>query len=1268
MQAQYDYIVIGAGSAGCAVAARLADSRVGSVALLEAGGHDFNPAITIPIGIASTVPKPGPFNYGYATEPQPALNERVGYQPRGRGLGGSSSINGMIYIRGVPSDYERWAADGCDGWGWEDVLPYFKRAERNERLGGQAEDAWHGGQGPLDVVDTRSINPFDRRFLQAAECAGLRYNPDFNGPEQEGVGFFQRTQRDGERWNAARAYLHQGNRQSINGGRDNLAVLTDTQALRIVFEGKRAVGVLVERGGEQFTLRARREVILSGGTFGSAQLLMVSGVGPAAHLRSHGIAVVHDAPGVGQNLQEHPNLKVQERVFSTDLYAFSVRGAIRLYGEWRRYKRERFGMFASNIAETGGFIKSDPSLADPDLQLHFSTALSDPAARSAHGYSLHVCVLRPHSRGQVLLASPEVRQAPRIDQNLLADARDVESMLAGLRVVRRILDQQPFRRLGGRPHNYAGLRFDGSDDAAVREFIRARTDIIFHPVGTCRMGGDAASVVDPQLRVRGVEGLRVADASIMPTLIGGNTNATAIMIGEKAADLVRGIERASGVVFVQPRAAAAQPAAATAMPEAIAPAARTNHHRLAALAAGLAMATSAQAADAPAMATQPKPASAITAAANAAVLQQLPFDDRADYEAAQRGLVVPFRGQIHDAQGRVVWDTATYDFQQTPWTAASGVAGSGQSAGMIRVADQKPQVRADTQAKVPDSVNPSLWRQAQLNNYAGLFRVADRVYQVRGLDLANMTIIEGQRGIIVVDTLTSAETAKAALDLYYANRPRKPVVAVIYTHSHADHFGGVRGVVDEADVKAGKVAIYAPDGFMHEAASENVFAGNAMFRRALYQAGSGVPRNERGQLDTGIGKSGSIGGTLSLIAPTVLITKPYETRRIDGVEVEFQFTPGTEAPAEMNFYLPQMRVLCMAENATRTMHNILTPRGALVRDPKAWGKFLDESLVRYGDRAEVLVAQHNWPTWGGENIRTLLADQRDMYTYLNDRTLHLLNQGKTPMEISEAMQKLPGNLEKTWYTRGYYGSLSFNSRAVYQRYLGFYDGNPAHLNPLPPVEGGKRYVEAMGGADNVLKLMQSAMQKGDYRWAAEVGNHLVFAAPDNKAARDAQADALEQLGYQAESSLWRNMYLMGASELRNGTRPLPGRNAADMVRALEPSMFFDFMGVRLDSEKAQGHDMTLNWVFSDLKKPFAVTLRNGVLTYREGVRNPRADVTVTMTKPTLDRINLRQIDLKTALAQGTIKVEGDGNKLGELMGMMTVFDPSFEIVTPNLKR
>jgi choline dehydrogenase-like flavoprotein len=549
MRNEYDYIVVGAGSAGCAVAGRLADSNVGTIALLETGGHDFERAVTIPLGFASTVPKAGPLNYGYVTEPQPALNGRRGFQPRGRGLGGSSSINGMVYIRGVASDYDRWAAAGCDGWGWNDVLPYFKRSECNERLAGSAEDALHGGRGPLHVVDTRSTNPFDRRFIQAAECAGLPYNADFNGPEQNGVGFYQRTQRDGERWNAARAYIHRGNPQSINGGRDNLDVLTNTQALRVVFEGKRAVGVVVERDGKPCTLRARREIILSAGTFGSAQLLMVSGVGPAAHLKSVGIPVVHDAPGVGQNLQEHPAIKLQQRVFSTDLYAASLRGALRLLGEWRRYQRDRYGMFASNVAETGAFFKTNPALPAADIQLHFATTLNDKAARRLHGYCLSVCVLRPHSRGEVRLVSADARIPLSIDQNLMADKRDVDTLIAGLGIASRILDQPPLARLGPTRHNYAGLRFDGTDDDKAREFIRAYTDIIYHPIGTCRMGSDAASVVDPQLRVRGVEGLRVADASVMPDLIGGNTNAPSIMIGEKAADLVRGIERMQGTPF-----------------------------------------------------------------------------------------------------------------------------------------------------------------------------------------------------------------------------------------------------------------------------------------------------------------------------------------------------------------------------------------------------------------------------------------------------------------------------------------------------------------------------------------------------------------------------------------------------------------------------------------------------------------------------------------------------------------------------------------------
>lgn len=631
-------------------------------------------------------------------------------------------------------------------------------------------------------------------------------------------------------------------------------------------------------------------------------------------------------------------------------------------------------------------------------------------------------------------------------------------------------------------------------------------------------------------------------------------------------------------------------------------------------------------------AAQPKPASPATAARNSGVLQQLPFADREDYASATRGLIAPYRGNTVNAAGQVVWSPQAYDF-----------------------------LRAE---QSPATVNPSLWRQAQLNAYAGLFQVTDRVYQVRGLDLANLTIVEGDTGLILIDALATTETARAALELYYQSRPRKPVLAVIYTHSHIDHFGGVRGVVDEAEVKAGKVAIYAPAGFLQEAVSENVFAGTAMLRRSYYQGATMVPRSERGQVDAGIGKGAPKHGTFGLIAPTVVLTQPVETHRIDGVDVEFQLTPGTEAPAEMNLWLPQFKALCMAENATPTMHNILTPRGAPVRDAKAWGKYLDDSLVRYGEKAEVLFAQHNWPTWGGARIRSLLADQRDMYTWLNDRTLHLLNLGLTPTEIAEAMRKLPGNLEKKWYTRGYYGSLSFNARAVYQRYLGFYDANPANLDPLTPADAGKRYVAAMGGADAVLKQMRAAMDQGDYRWAVQLGNHLVFADPANVAARNLQADALEQLGYQSESSLWRNMYVTGAHELRAGVHTESGNRAADLVRALEPSMFFDLLAVRLDSDKAQGHDMLLNWVFTDRKAPFALTLRNGVLTYREGRLHDRADATIHMSKDTLDRINLRQVELAAAVQNGDVRIEGDGGKLGQLMGMLVTFRPDFNIVTP----
>ena len=386
---------------------------------------------------------------------------------------------------------------------------------------------------------------------------------------------------------------------------------------------------------------------------------------------------------------------------------------------------------------------------------------------------------------------------------------------------------------------------------------------------------------------------------------------------------------------------------------------------------------------------------------------------------------------------------------------------------------------------------------------------------------------------------------------------------------------------------------------------------------------------------------------------------------MDGVPIEFQLTPDTEAPSEMHLYLPRQHALCMAENATPMMHNLLTPRGAQVRDAKGWSKYLDDSLARYGDKAEVMFTQHSWPTWGGDNIRTLLADQRDMYAFMNDRTLHLLNKGMTPTQIAEAIRKLPGDLDRKWHTRGYYGVLSFNVRAVYQRYMGFYDGNPANLDPLPPQETARRYVAAMGGAAAVLAQMGEAMDRGDYRWAVQLGNHLVFADAGNAQAREAQADALEQLAYQSESANWRNMYLSGAADLRNGVPELASRATEDLVKAATPAMFFDYMAVRLDAEKAQGHHMTLNWRFDgDVRQSFALTLRNGVLTHRDNAQHAKADVSVRMSKAVLDRISLKQTDFASALRQGEISVEGEAGKLTELLGMMDSFKPAFNIVTP----
>jgi len=545
----FDYIVIGAGSAGCALAGRLADQPGQTVALLETGPHDHHPSVWTPLAIARTVPNAGPRNYGLRTVPQAGLNGRPSYQPRGRGLGGSSSINAMLYVRGHRSDYDRWAELGAEGWGYDAVLPYFRRSECNQRNAGR-DDAWHGGSGPLHVSDLRTPNPFSRRFVQAAAQAGLPLNNDFNGAEQEGVGLYQATQYNGERWNAARAYLHRGNRADAgyNAGRANLDVMVDTQALRIVFEGKRAVGVEIVRDGQRQTLRARREVIVSAGAFHSPQLLMASGIGPGDHLRSLGIDVVHDLPGVGENLQDHLDVIIGKPVASWHLYGYSLRGVARMAGEVMRYRWRRTGMLASPVAEAGAFVKTRPGLAAPDLQLHFAPALLGNSevfrngkgnGRPGHGYSCHACVLRPESRGTVRLQSADMRETPLIDPRFLSAPSDLDGMVAGVKLMRRIFAQAALGDRSASDPLDALLGPGEGDDQAIRDFVRGNADTIYHPVGTCKMGVDAMAVVDPQLRVHGVAGLRVVDASVMPTLIGGNTNAPTIMIAERAADLLR---------------------------------------------------------------------------------------------------------------------------------------------------------------------------------------------------------------------------------------------------------------------------------------------------------------------------------------------------------------------------------------------------------------------------------------------------------------------------------------------------------------------------------------------------------------------------------------------------------------------------------------------------------------------------------------------------------------------------------------------------------
>ncbi|MCY1740520.1 alkyl/aryl-sulfatase [Ensifer sp. SL37] len=632
--------------------------------------------------------------------------------------------------------------------------------------------------------------------------------------------------------------------------------------------------------------------------------------------------------------------------------------------------------------------------------------------------------------------------------------------------------------------------------------------------------------------------------------------------------------------------------------------------------------------------SQPKPATEATKAANKAIADYLDFSDRTDFENADRGFIAkPENLTIVDDKGVVAWDLEQY----------------------------KSYIGDDKAA--PDTVNPSLWRNAQLNVKYGLYKVSDRIFQVRGYDLSNITFIEGDTGWIVFDPLISVETAKAAYDLVSENLGRKPVVAVVYSHSHVDHYGGVRGIVDEADVKAGKVQILAPEHFTEHAASENVIAGNAMSRRAVYMFGSLLPRNAQGGVNGGLGQTTS-SGTSTLILPTREIKATGEELTVDGVKMVFQMTPGTEAPAEMNTYFPDFRAMWMAENSTNTLHNILTLRGAQVRDALMWANCLNQTIDLYGDKVDVKFQSHHWPMWETVKIKEYWKKQRDLYKYIHDQSVRMMNEGYIDTEIAD-MIKLPPELEKEWYNRGYYGTYRHNSRAVYQRYMGFYDANPSSLDKLPPEPAARKYLEYMGGAAAVLKKAKRDFDNGEYRWVAEALKHVVFAEPDNKNAKEFLADTYEQMGYQAESGPWRSVYLQGAHELRNGVPDLPVANAAspDVIRAMDPEMLFDYLGIRLNGQRAAGKNITLNLDFTDIQKQYALTVENATLNYADEWAD-KADVKLTLTKSLLDDIQLKKTTVKEAIDEGKLQIDGNEKAFVEFLGLLDNFPFWFNIVTP----
>lgn len=622
---------------------------------------------------------------------------------------------------------------------------------------------------------------------------------------------------------------------------------------------------------------------------------------------------------------------------------------------------------------------------------------------------------------------------------------------------------------------------------------------------------------------------------------------------------------------------------------------------------------------------------AYTVAANRAVASALPLADQQDYEDATRGFMgVDPEVVVRNADGRVVWNLPAYDF---------------------------------IQGEAPPSVNPSLWRQASLNNIAGLFKVTDRVYQVRGYDLSNMSIIEGDTGWIIVDPLTARETAAAALALAREHLGNRPVVAVIFTHSHIDHFGGVFGVISQEQYEQGDVRVIAPEGFMEEATSENIVAGIAMGRRAIYMYGRDLARSERGHVGSGLGKSPAF-GTFGIVEPTEIIDRTGQDKTIDGLQFLFQNAPESEAPAELTFALPQLGAYCGAEVATRTMHNLYTLRGTKIRDALKWSGYIDEMIALSAD-ADVYFASHHWPVWGAERIRPYLEQQRDTYKYIHDQTVRLLNQGLTSREIAEQLQ-LPEALQTGFANRGYYGTIRHNAKAVYQGYLGWYDANPANLDPLPPVEAGTRYVELAGGPDALLARSRAAYDKGEYRWAAELLSHLVFADSDNGAGRALLANSYDQLGYQAESGPWRDVYLAAAYELRHGI-PREMVNMAlmtDVLKRTPVDKFFRSMSVRLNGPEAEGVERSVGISFSDLDESYLLEVRNSVMHYARTTGPAEADATLTLTHDMFVRMLTGELALRETLTSDDLDVEGSVVELVRFFGLFDQPDGLFNIVTP----